>query len=177
MKHSFISDEFAGKQMLVTGGTKGMGKAIVKLLTAMGARVMTTARSVPAHLHDGDLFIQADMATPEGAEKVILVMDNLTTHTIGSLYETFSPEEAERLGLRLEIHSTPKHGSWLNMAEIELSVLSRQCLNRRIATLEKVQQEVVAWQQQRNQASVTIDWRFTTDDARIKLKRLYPIIK
>ena len=117
-----------------------------------------------------------DVQYPQ-AEKVILVMDNLNTHTIGSLYETFSPEEAERLSLRLEIHSTPKHGSWLNMAEIELSVLNRQCLDRRIATLEEVRQEVVAWQQQRNQASVTIDWRFTTAHARIKLKRLYPVFK
>ena len=111
------------------------------------------------------------------AEKVILVMDNLNVHTIGSLYETFPPEEAERLGLRLEIHSTPKHGSWLNMAEIELSALGRQCLDRRLATLEEVQREVAAWQQERNQAHVTIDWRFTTADARIKLKRLYPVLK
>lgn len=110
------------------------------------------------------------------AEKVILVMDNLNTHTTGSLYETFEPEEAERLCLRLEIHSTPKHGSWLNMAEIELSVLARQCLDRRMDTLEEVQTEVLAWQQQRNHAQVTIDWRFTTADARIKLKRLYPVI-
>ena len=111
------------------------------------------------------------------AEKVILVMDNLNTHTIGSLYETFPPEEAERLCLRLEIHSTPKHASWLNMAEIELSALGRQCLDRRLATLEDVQREVASWQHERNQARVTIDWRFTTDDARIKLKRLSPILK
>ena len=109
------------------------------------------------------------------AEKVILVMDNLNTHTIGSLYETFEPEVAERLCMRLEIHSTPKHGSWLNMAEIELSVLARQCLDRRLPTLEAVQHEVLAWQHERNQAIVTIDWRFTTTDARIKLKRLYPV--
>jgi len=111
------------------------------------------------------------------AEKVILVMDNLNTHTTGSLYETFEPEVAERLCMRLEIHSTPKHGSWLNMAEIELSVLARQCLDRRRPTLEVVQQEVLAWQHERNQATVTIDWRFTTTDARIKLKRLYPVFK
>lgn len=110
------------------------------------------------------------------AEKVILVMDNLNTHTIGSLYETFPPEEAERLCLRLEIHSTPKHASWLNMAEIELSALGRQCLDRRLCSLEEVQREVAAWQEVRNQAQVTIDWRFTTADARIKLKRLYPVI-
>jgi len=117
-----------------------------------------------------------DVQYPQ-AEKVILVLDNLNTHTIGSLYETFAPEEAERLCLRLEIHPTPKHGSWLNMAEIELSALGRQCLDRRISTLEQVQREVAAWQQERNQAHVTIDWRFTTTDARIKLKRLYPVLK
>ncbi len=111
------------------------------------------------------------------AQKLILVMDNLNTHTIGSLYETFAPEEAERLCLRLEIDSTPKHGSGLNMAEIALSALGRQCLDRRLATLEEVQQEVLAWQQERNQAQVTIDWRFTTADARIQLKRLYPVLK
>lgn len=111
------------------------------------------------------------------AEKVILVMDNLNTHTLGSLYETFEPEVAERLCMRLELHFTPKHGSWLNMAEIELSALTRQCLDRRIETLEQVQREVLVWQQERNQARVAIDWRFTTADARIKLKRLYPVIK
>lgn len=108
-----------------------------------------------------------------GAEKVVLVMDNLNTHTAGSLYEAFSPEEASRL----EIHYTPKHASWLDMAEIELSILGRQCLDRRLASLEEVQKEVNAWQQERNQAQVNIDWRFTTADARIKLKRLYPTIK
>lgn len=111
------------------------------------------------------------------AEQVILVMDHLNTHPIGSLYETFAPEEAERLCLRLEIHPTPKHGSWLNMAEIELSALGRQCLDRRLSTLEQVQAEVQAWQQERNHANVAIDWRFTTADARIKLKRLYPVSK
>lgn len=117
-----------------------------------------------------------DVQYPQ-AEKLILVMDNLNTHTLGSLYETFAPQEAERLCLRLEIHSTPKHGSWLNMAEIELSALGRQCLDRRLGTLEEVQQEVAAWQHERNRARVTIDWRFTTADARIKLKRLYPVLK
>lgn len=96
---------------------------------------------------------------------------------MGSLYETFPPEEAARLALRLEIHHTPKHASWLDMAEIELSILGRQCLDRRLSSLEEVQTEVSAWQQQRNQARVKIDWRFTTNDARIKLKRLYPTIK
>ena len=111
------------------------------------------------------------------AEKVVLVMDNLNTHTTGSLYETFPPDVAGRLCTRLEIHYTPKHGSWLNMAEMELSILGRQCLDRRLASLEEVQKEVSAWQHDRNQAQVKIDWRFTTADARIKLKRLYPCIK
>lgn len=111
------------------------------------------------------------------AEKVVLVMDNLNTHSKGSLYEAFAPEEAERLGNRLEIHYTPKHGSWLNMAEIGLSILGRQCLDRRLASLEQVQAEVNAWQKDRNQTPVKIDWRFTTADARIKLKRLYPVVK
>jgi hypothetical protein len=111
------------------------------------------------------------------AEKVILVMDNLNTHTVGSLYEAFSPEEASRLASRLEIHYTPKHASWLDMAEIELSILGRQCLDRRLASLEEVQKEVDAWQQERNQTPVKIDWRFTTADARIKLKRLYPSVR
>ena len=108
------------------------------------------------------------------AEKIVLVMDNLATHSPAALYHTFPPAEARRLVEKLEIHSTPVHGSWLNMAEIEFSALNRQCLSRRIATLEELQQEVQAWQYQRNAAATTINWRFTTSDARIKLQRLYP---
>jgi transposase len=108
------------------------------------------------------------------AIKIRLVMDNLNTHDIASLYETFAPEEARRLVERLEIHHTPKHGSWLNMAEIELSVLKGQCLDRRIADLETMQTEVAAWNRERNNSTRRIDWQFTTPDARIKLKRLYP---
>lgn len=108
------------------------------------------------------------------AVKVRLVMDNLNTHNIASLYETFEPQEARRLRERLDIHHTPKHGSWLNMAEIELSVLKGQCLNRRIADMETMQAEVTAWERDRNNSSRKIDWQFTTMDARIKLKRLYP---
>jgi DDE superfamily endonuclease len=111
------------------------------------------------------------------AEKVVLVMDNLNTHTTGSLYEAFLPEKAALLASRLEIHYTPKHASWLDMAEIELSILGRQCLDRRLGSLQEVQEQVHAWQQERNRTPVTIDWRFTTTDARIKLKRLYPTIK
>ena len=103
-----------------------------------------------------------------------LVMDNLNTHNIASLYETFEPKEARRLAERLDIHHTPKHGSWLNMAEIELSVLKGQCLNRRIADMETMQAEVAVWERNRNNSTRKIDWQFTTADARIKLKRLYP---
>lgn len=110
------------------------------------------------------------------ATMVTLVMDNLNTHTGASLYEVFEPSEARRLLDRLQIHYTPKHGSWLNMAEIELSVLSRQCLERRIPDKETMENEVAAWQCSRNTAEAKIDWRFTNDDARIKLKRLYPIL-
>lgn len=107
------------------------------------------------------------------AEKVILVMDNLNTHTGASLYEVFEPHEARRLLDRLDIHYTPKHGSWLNMAEIELGVLTRQCLNRRIPDNATLSAEVAAWEHRRNTAQVKVNWRFTTTDARIKLKRLY----
>lgn len=108
------------------------------------------------------------------AIQVRLVMDNLNTHHIASLYETFEPQEARRLAERLDIHHTPKHGSWLNMAEIELSVLKGQCLNRRIADMKTMQAEVAAWERDRNNRTRKIDWQFTTTDARIKLKRLYP---
>jgi len=108
------------------------------------------------------------------ATKIRLVMDNLNTHSAASLYEAFDPEEARRLARRLEIHYTPKHGSWLNVAEIELSALNTQCLNRRIPDIGRMRQEVAAWERDRNHRAAAIDWRFTTADARIKLKRLYP---
>jgi len=110
------------------------------------------------------------------ADQVTLVLDNLNTHTGAALYEVFEPQEARRLFERLDIHYTPKHGSWLNMAEIELGVLGRQCLDRRLPDKATLAREVAAWQQERNSARATVDWRFTTADARIKLKRLYPII-
>lgn len=116
-----------------------------------------------------------DVHYPE-AEIIVLVLDNLNTHGPASLYEAFEPAEAKRLADKLEIHHTPKHGSWLNMAEIELSVLARQCLAQRIPDKETLTAEAAAWQRRRNQHSVRIDWRFTTADARIKLKRLYPSI-
>lgn len=110
------------------------------------------------------------------ANKITLVMDNLNTHKPSSLYEAFPPEEAKRIWDRFEFIYTPKHGSWLNMAEIELNVLNGQCLNRRIDNIEEVQREVLAWQTHRNNMNAQINWRFETKDARIKLKRLYPSI-
>ncbi len=107
-------------------------------------------------------------------EKVVLVMDNLNTHSIASLYEAFAPEEALQLAERLEIHYTPKHGSWLNIAEIELSVLKRQCLPERIPDIDLMRKEVRAWNEDRNARQAKVNWQFTTDTARIKLKRLYP---
>ena len=111
------------------------------------------------------------------AEKIVLVMDNLNTHKAASLYEVFEPKEARRLLERLEIHYTPKHGSWLDMAETELGVLSTQCLDRRIPDKTTLRSEVAAWEKSRNKARSKINWRFTTKDARIKLKRLYPSIQ
>lgn len=108
------------------------------------------------------------------AERVVLVMDNLNTHSGASLYATFAPEEALRLLRRLEIHYTPKHGSWLNMAEGEFSVLGQQCLDRRIASSELLAKETAAWEAQRNQAAIGANWKFTTEDARVKLRKLYP---
>jgi transposase len=116
-----------------------------------------------------------DLHYPE-AEKIVLVLDNLNTHTPAALYEAFDPAEARRLLERLEIHYTPKHGSWLNMAEIELSVLSRQCLEQRIPDRETLTGEVGVWEEERNAVESSIDWRFTSDEARIKLKHLYPEI-
>jgi transposase len=110
------------------------------------------------------------------AKTIVLVMDNLNTHDKTSLYEAFEPTEAKRLADKLEIHYTPKHGSWLNMAEIEFSHLSRQCLDRRIESKEILQQEVTAWVNERNQQKSCMEWRFTVEDARIKLRRLYPLV-
>lgn len=109
------------------------------------------------------------------AETIILVTDNLNTHSPACLYERFEPAEARRLAQRFEWHYTPEHGSWLNMAEIELSVLSRQCLSRRMPDKRTLATEVSAWERDRNNVKVQIDWQFTTEDARIKLKRLYPV--
>ena len=107
-------------------------------------------------------------------QKIILVMDNLNTHAIASLYKTFPAQEARRIARKLEIHYTPKHGSWLNMAEIELNVMTRQCLSRRIADIDELRRELSAWETDRNHASENICWHFTTDNAREKLISLYP---
>jgi hypothetical protein len=110
------------------------------------------------------------------AERITLVMDNLSTHKPGSLYESFSPEEAKRLWDRFDFVFTPKHGSWLNVAEIELNVLNGQCLNRRIDEIEIVRQEAQAWQEYRDSLEAKVNWQFTNEDARIKLQRLYPTL-
>ena len=137
------------------------------------AEVEVTERRTANGLRRGGARL-VEVRYPE-AEKIVLVMDNLNTHKLASLYEAFPPAEAKRrIAERLEIHHTPKHGSWLNMAEIELSVLSRQCLDRRVPDRLTLQREVAAWQQRRNAAATPVEWRLTTQNARIKLKRLYP---
>lgn len=126
---------------------------------------------------DWALFIKriADQQYPK-AKRITLVMDNFGTHTAGALYETFEPVEAKRLSDRFEFIFTPKHGSWLNMAEIELHVLNGQCLNRHLSSIKKIKEQVWAWQRQRNNKGRKINWQFTNKEARIKLKRLYPSI-
>jgi len=121
-------------------------------------------------------FVEKIALKYEDAEKITLVMDNLNTHTPGSLYEAFAPEKAKALWDRFEFVYTPKHGSWLNMAEIELNVLIRQCLNRRIAKIEIMRSEVKAWESTRNGMNARVNWQFTAEDARIKLRRLYPTL-
>ena len=124
---------------------------------------------------DGAFALRALLDTQyQHAERVVLVMDNLNTHSPASFYEAFAPQEARRLTERLEMHYTPKHGSWLNIAECELSVLGRQCLARRIDDGQRLAQEVAAWESDRNEIAKNVNWQFTADDARIKLRRLYP---
>jgi hypothetical protein len=142
----------------------------------LGKRVVKVAEQKTSR--DWAHFMQEviDVHYPK-AEKIVLVMDNLATHSPAAFYHTFPPAEARRLAAKLEIHHTPLHGSWLNMAEIEFAALARQCLSRRIATVEELDHQVACWQEQRNAAATTVNWRFTTADARIKLKRLYPSLK
>ncbi len=125
---------------------------------------------------DWALFVEQIAKRYESAERITLVMDNLNTHVPGALYEAFPPEKAKALWNRFSFVYTPKHGSWLNMAEIELNVLSAQCLNRRIDDIEVVRREVHAWQKYRNNKNARVNWQFTTENARIKLKRLYPTL-
>lgn len=142
-------------------------KAGIRSVSAQEHRTMTDWAHQIKHLLDEQY--------PD-AKKVILVCDNLNTHKPAALYKTFQPEVARRLLDRLEIHHTPKHGSWLNMAEIELAALTRQCLDRRIPDLPTLQTEISAWNTQRNADQTNVNWQFTTADARIQLKRLYPVI-
>jgi hypothetical protein len=137
-----------------------------------GKRMVTVAARKTKQ--DWACFLENIAAEYKSAEKITLVMDNLNTHTPGALYETFPPEKAKSLWDRFEFVYTPKHGSWLNMAEIELNVLTGQCLKRRIEEIETVRKEVWAWQESRNNKNAKVNWQFTTDDARIKLTRLYP---
>ena len=140
------------------------------LTGAVGAHVTNRRTSVD---FASELRHLVDDVYP-GAEIIVLVTDNLNTHTSACLYEAFDPEEARRVAKRIEWHYTPEHGSWLNMAEIELSVLSRQCLARRIPDQATLVREVAAWEMERNSTPVKIEWQFTTTDARIKLRKLYP---
>ena len=126
---------------------------------------------------DRAYFLEEIAAQYKSAEKITLVMDNLNTHTPGSFHETFPPDKAKALWNRFEFVYTPKHGSWLNMAEIELNVLTGQCLNRRIDTIEDVRNEVDAWQKFRNNKNAKVNWQFTAEDARIKLSHLYPTLE
>lgn len=138
-------------------------------------RVAVTERRTASDVAD-QLKILVDQDYPE-AEQIVLVCDNLNTHGPACLYERFAPQEARRIAQKLEWHYTPEHGSWLNMAEIELSALARQCLNRRIPDQEMLAREAAAWEQERNTAQVTIRWQFTSEGARVKLSRLYPVVK
>ncbi len=134
---------------------------------------VTERRTAVDYAHLLKTLVDIDYAQ---AQKIIVIQDNLNTHSPASLYKAFEPAEAQRILSRLEFCHTPKHGSWLNMAEIELSVLSRQCLSRRISDQETLKREVDAWQDERNHQETWIDWRFTTADARLKLQHLYPSI-
>lgn len=137
--------------------------------------VMVTGRRTAKDFAEAVRWLAEDVY-PE-ADRIVLVMDNLNTHKLASLYEAFPPEQARRIAERIEVHHTPKHGSWLNVAEIELSVLARQCLDRRIESVEALLDQLEPWEAERNDRAVGVNWRFTTADARIKLRRLYPAIE
>ena len=154
----------------------GTGNRFMMFEPLVGRReVLVTARRTAVDYAEAIQYL-VDVRYPS-AEQIVLVQDNLNTHKLASLYEAFPPEEARRLIDKLEVHYTPKHGSWLNMAEIALGALRRQCLDRRIPDFSTLTGEVAAWQSDRNAAQVQVDWQFTTADARVKLKRLYPILE
>lgn len=153
----------------VRGGVANLFLA-VEPLRGWRATAVTDRRT----RQDWARFLRDVAAHYPEAERIIVVLDNLNTHGPASFYETFPPAEAHALSRRFEFHHTPPHGSWLNIAEIELSVLGRQCLDRRIAERDTLAREVTAWTAARNAAAATVDWQFTTADARTKLKRLYP---
>jgi DDE superfamily endonuclease len=154
----------------------GTGNLFMMFEPLVGRReVLVTARRTAVDYAEAIQHL-VDVSYPS-AEKIVLVQDNLNTHRLASLYEAFPPEEARRLIDKLEVHYTPKHGSWLNMAEIALGVLRGQCLDRRIPDFLTLTSEVIAWQSARNAAQLKVDWQFTTADARVKLKRLYPILE
>jgi transposase len=154
----------------------GMSNMFLWVEPLTGRRGVTVTDQRTAYDFAEQLRLLAEEHYPE-ADKIVLVTDNLNTHTPACLYERFEPEQAHRIMSRIEWHYTPPHGSWLNMAECEISALTRQCLKRRIADKETLGREIRAWVEVRNRARVTIDWRFSTADARTKLKRLYPTIK
>ena len=142
----------------------------------MGRRKVRITKQRTSMDFADQLRLLVDEDYPE-AERIVLVLDNLNTHSPAALYERFAPAEAKRINDKIEWHYTPEHGSWLNIAEIELSVFASQCLNRRVPDQGTLAKEATAWQERRNAMKTTIDWRFTTEDARIKLKRLYPETK
>lgn len=137
--------------------------------------VMVTDRRTARDFAEAVRWLAEDVYPDAG--RIVLVMDNLNTHKLASLYEAFPPEQARRIAERIEVHHTPKHGSWLNVAEIELSVLARQCLDRRIESVEALLDQLEPWETERNDRAVGVNWRFTTADARIRLRRLYPAIE
>lgn len=154
----------------------GVGTLFMMCAPLEGWREVSVRRQKTAQDYAQCLKELAEVHYPD-AEKIVLVQDNLSTHSQTSLYATFEPEEARRIRNRFEFHYTPKHASWLNIAECELSALSRQCLQRRIVDMDQLQTEIVTWTRERNEETVRINWRFTTSDARIKLKTLYPSIE
>ncbi len=166
-----------GKPRRIDAEYRRCGTASVFMLNApLVGRRQVRVRAQRARIDFAEVVRElCDELYPQ-AEKIVLVMDNLNTHNSASLYEAFRPAEARRLAEKLEIHYTPKHGSWLNMAEIELSVLSRQCMHDYFEIRELLARAIAKWERERNARKAGIDWRFTTNDARVKLKRLYPSI-